>query len=81
MSGAPGAEHELRAGIEIGGRVEQMRQPLLPRHAPDEEHDGPIGVDPEPDEASGAVVGRELVGVDPVVDHDHAAGIDRRVGS
>jgi len=76
----PRAQDELGGGIELQGGVEQVRDALLARDPPDEDHGRARRVDPVPLEHAGGAVGRVLLRVDPVVDHPHALGVDRRVG-
>jgi len=58
-----------------------MLQPFLVRDPADEDDVRRRGVDAVAFEHVRAVVGLVLLGVDSVVDHLHALGVDRRVAS
>ena len=75
------AQHELRGVVELQRRVEQVRHALLARDPADEHDRRPVGVDAVLLEHVGAGVGRVLLGVDAVVDHLHALGVDRRIAA
>ena len=66
--GRPGAEHNLDAGVQVADRAHEMKNPLLARDPPDEEHDRNLRVDAEPPESRRSTTRAILVGVDPVVD-------------
>ena len=75
-----GAEHELRLGVDVAHGLQQVRDALLAGDAPHEDDGRHAGVDAVALEDVGARIGRVLLGVDAVVDHRHAARVDRGVG-
>ena len=77
--GRPGAEHELRARIELQGGVERVRDALLARDPPHEHDEGPSGSMPWRSEGVRARVGPVALRVDAVVDDAHARGVDGRI--
>jgi hypothetical protein len=77
----PGAQHELDVLRQRGGGTQQVRQPLLPGDAADEDDAGSLRVDPEARHVVGAVVRIPLLGVDAVVDHVHLVGVQLGVAA
>ena len=73
------AQHELGVGRELLDRLQQVHDALLARD-PADEHDRRLRrVDAVLLEHVGVRVRLVLVGVDPVVDHVHAIGVDVRI--